>query len=95
MKAKTNESRIHVFYKKGFRYKQRLLHLYKLGNLWSDIVDLYGFVVTWDKFYKYQEITATCINLNYVYSHLGVISILHFVFKNLAEKRKQKEAYLI
>ena len=75
--------------------KQRLLHLYKLGNLWSDIVDLYGFVVNWDKFHKYQEINANCINLNYVCSHLGVISILHFVFKNLAEKRKQKEAYLV
>ena len=83
------------FTRKALGIKQRLLHLYKLGNLWSDIVDLYRFVVTWDKFHKYQEITATCINLNYVYSHLGVLSILHFVFKNLAEKRKQKEAYLI
>ena len=59
MKAKTNESRIHVFYKKALGIKQRLLHLYKLGNLWTNIVDLYGFLVIWDNFHKYQDIIAT------------------------------------
>ena len=50
------------FTRKALGIKQRLLHLYKLENFWSDIVDLYGFLVIWDKFHKYQDITATCMN---------------------------------
>ena len=83
------------FTRKALCIKQRLLHLYKLGNLWTNIGDLNGLLVVWDNFLKYQDIIATCINLSYVYSHHGFISILHFVFKNLPEKQKQKEAYLI
>ena len=83
------------FTRKALGMKQRLLHLYKLGNLWTNIVDLNGFLVVWDNFHKYQDIIATCINLSYAYSHHGLVSILHFVFNNLAEKRKQKEVYLI
>ena len=50
------------FTRKALGIKQRLLHLYKLGNLWTNIVDLNGFLVIWDNFHKYQDIIATCIN---------------------------------